>query len=40
MAYDISGLTLAALVQRMAGLGPVPERAIDWYKIDDLDFGR
>jgi len=40
MGYDILGSTMAALVERQPDRDGIARRAIDWYRIDGLDFGR
>lgn len=42
-AFDLLGSTLVALVERRAGADDadgVPDRALDWYDIGELPFGR
>ena len=40
LGYDLIGTTLAALVERAPGPEGIATRAIDWYDISALDFGR
>ena len=42
-AFDLLGSTLVVLVDRQVGPGDadgIPDRALDWYNIGDLPFGR
>ena len=38
MGYDLLGSTMAALVERQPDRNGIAGRAIDWYRIDGLDF--
>lgn len=40
LGYDLMDGTLAALVERVPGPEGIARRAIDWYDISALDFGR
>jgi len=40
MGYDLLGSTMAALVERQPDRDGIARRAIDWYRIDGLDFAR
>lgn len=38
MGYDLLGSTMVALVERRPGRDGIARRAIDWYRIEGLDF--
>lgn len=40
LGYDLCGATFAALVERAPGRDGISTRAVDWYDISALDFGR
>ena len=43
IGFDLLGSTLVVLVERQVGpddTDGIPDRALDWYEIGDLRFGR